>query len=922
MKKFKRALSIALSLALMLNVFGILSSVYVSAEGKGSVTYDGAASDSSVYGKYFTFPNGCDAGKTVEIQKGYDSLLDESTLLWNKYNGSNEHIVASLGSNAYWGSEGFVKYGCSGSESTLYNLDSAASSAPFDFIFCLKNEVTPKAFTLINRTQKQFQPAYYELYASNDPTMLFDSSSFIATYDRTSDNLGKTEDEMTDRQINLIEMSGVENVRYFAVRMKYSWPVSGKESSNDFRALKMLLLGDKGKAVENYVAEDNAMTLDSTDLLTVQEAFPGSNTIYNIANAYDGNVETEASSSWVVFADSDGTYYTDGSRSVTVGYDFGAVKNINKIAVYNHVNDRIRTYWYELYAANDKDSLYNEEFKIATFKNDLRTRRQIFTFDNIQSRYVGIKVLNACCDPWSFDVAGMRLCEFAVYGTDAATVNTGKSYYNDFESVKNYTNETWKIEDTGDAEHGKALTIPRVTEGNWMAVTQDSVGSATYIYNRQAVNLFKEKLSVGSPYIFQYDMKIVEPENCGYAEVFHLVLNQTDFNKFNAPNVKNSYNHEWNTRSVGFNADNEVAGFTLNNCGRSLKAYLDNFALKQAVTLSDESGKAIGITNNSANTVSVNDANNVSGKTLLALGETVSFKLKAGDYVEMDGQRYDPDDSGIITIATVTGNVTVKGEKIAVSFYDKAGTLVYSVSMFKGESLTDADIAAAASKLPDIFGYNKKTVDGAQAWDNELSTVLTFDSDTSFSAIYEKDDATVNTVSMKKVSGGSTTLNVTFDQRFVLTDDNALAFLIDGKVAAYGKSMTLYGCGNLSVTATNDAQYSTAKPEVTILASRAINQSLTVFAYVYTPNGANITASGVKFASGATYDSIKDLQWNDANTEGKKLQNVAFTKSGNYMMITLFGITTEKTVRRAAQAYATVDGAEYYSNSIVETFNG
>ncbi len=146
---------------------------------------------------------------------------------------------------------------------------------------------------------------------------------------------------------------------------------------------------------------------------------------------------------------------------------------------------------------------------------------------------------------------------------------------------------------------------------------------------------------------------------------------------------------------------------------------------------------------------------------------------------------------------------------------------------------------------------------------------------------------------------------------------------LNDKIISYGNTLTLHNCGEMNFTAS--AEEVTPKATVSIIGSRKINNAMTVFAYIYTPEGTSIESRGIRFISGTSYDKLGgDIAWNEMNRGNCKVQELSFTKSGSHMMVTLYGITTEKTVRRAAQAFATVKTAngteEIFSNAVCETF--
>lgn len=695
MKNAKRLLSLILSFAITASVFGVLTMISYAETKSFTIAYDGAG-DPGYTNDYYTLPNG--AGEWNGIQRKQNSVLENAGIVFNTFYSSDSRSSAGTWTDSSTGTvypnlaaKGeygvgdngiykFVNYGCS-NLSNIFWIDSWGNGDTTDIIFKLQNYVTPKAFSMINRKTKAHQAAYYELYASGNKDDLFAEENKIATYDRT-DQIGKTSDELDDRTINLIEFQGVGEIAYFAMRIKYPNPTNTGE--NSFRSGAIMLCGDVGEAVaKDNVTDDNLRAIETENVLT-GEVFSDDMDAVQFTKLQDGTLTTaEAWSNKTVFAEpgTDGTpiYYTDGSRSVKIGYDLGEVKNIDKLAVYNHDNIAWRTYDYELYASNDKDTLFYTSNKIQHYVNGLATQRQIFDYtnDSITARYVGIKVLFPSYDraqKWlkieNTSSAAVRITEFRAYGTTASVEQGAKSYYNDFENVVNFNNSNWVVEETGDAAHGKALATPKST--NWFALMSqsDTLTNAKYVLNRNAYRLFNEELELNAPYILQYDYQKADDDTAVNNILFSFGLQHENFKNNDGDYtdyIVDQKDRNWHTRTVGFTASETSPLIKINNMGQNVKCYIDNFTLKQAATISYSDGSIVGTLSDIGGNILL-ASKTLNKLTVVPLGETAKFKIPASSgtrivKVSCGGNDYYPDSVGVITIPAVTGNITVSFEK-------------------------------------------------------------------------------------------------------------------------------------------------------------------------------------------------------------------------------------------------------------------
>lgn len=723
-KKLNRVCSVLLTAAIAVSVFVPFCKTDASAAERAVLEYDGVA-DLGYSNDLFSLPQGCDVWNPVQWKK--ENLLGNANLIFNTFNSnsgeanpgtypcSDGTVVPNLAAKGEYGYEDgvlkFIKYGCS-DEGNLFNLDAWGSGDTMDLVFELPKYADLTDFSLLNRSQTEYQTAYYELYASTDKADLFNEESKIAIYDRR-DQLNKTsKEELDDRRVNLFSFNGVTNIGYFAIRLKYPEPLN--VSSLSFRALHIMLCGTKSEndVVKSGVTEDNLLEIPSDNLLKSEKIVASSN-IFNSENLEDGSVNTDCNSS-KLFADYNNgapVIHDDGTCSFTLYYDLGKRMNISKALVLNHLLLPLRTWKYELYAGNQSGTLFDENNKVADFTNGIGTRRQIFNFadDTVKSkRYFGIKVIYPCFDRNnSFDVTNVtetqnniytRLSEFRVYGTPSGEQEEKVySSTNDFEDVRDYNNNSFIIEDTGDITHGKALVIPNIKNAGWAAIEGGSLGK--YVSQEgEVLDLFNEDVTIGNNYILSYDYKLVEPVDCAHGDLFSLAIKHDNFGNGNGDWInwaKNHFDTDWHTKTVGFTASTSKATAKVLVAGRECKCYVDNYKLQMAAEISVNGNKdAVKIIDNIGNIMP--SSTTLNGNMLAPIGEKVSFKLDnmSGSLIKsvtVGNNVITADENGFYTVEKLEGDIEINiafdsskvlnafyvdGEKLYVPF----GSTVYSVA--------------------------------------------------------------------------------------------------------------------------------------------------------------------------------------------------------------------------------------------------
>lgn len=455
MKRLKSAVSLILAVILAFGTAGVLSLGNVFASSGFTLAYNGGVT-AGYENDYFSLPDGGDFWKPINFKK--DNLLTDSDVIYNTvydngwcnpgtYTDSNTgEVYQNISGKGEYGFENgitkFVKYGCS-QEGNLFWVDTFGNGNSVELIFKLKTCVVPNAFAMLNRTKKEFQAAYYELYAGKEAGDVYKESNKIAVYDQSSECLKTSVDDLTNRQLNLITFQNATEMRYLRLRIKYPEPLKSNSTDLSFRAERIMLFGDITQTAVNddkNIISDNIPSLPQKDIMHSVDVF--SNTkLYSGENLEDGNINSGASTDlrFAKLVDGNAKYYDDDSKSFTLGYDLGAKKKITQISLFNHMMLPLRTYKYELYAADSKDILFNSDNKIKSYVNEIGALRQIFSFDEgeIAARFVGIKVLFPTFGKDNYDITNLqvgadnniypRITEFRVYGEAAPRV---LKYYN------------------------------------------------------------------------------------------------------------------------------------------------------------------------------------------------------------------------------------------------------------------------------------------------------------------------------------------------------------------------------------------------------------------------------------------------------------------------------------------------------------
>ncbi len=249
--------------------------------------------------------------------------------------------------------------------------------------------------------------------------------------------------------------------------------------------------------------------------------------------------------------------------------------------------------------------------------------------------------------------------------------------------------------------------------------------------------------------------------------------------------------------------------------------------------------------------------------------------------------------------------------KFAVSFVDRSGNTFYTAYVQTGETISQQELTNAENAVPDVYGYD------FVGWDKEVEIVT---EDILVNAVYSRQTTIYNTI-LNTTKGTVETQELEFDQRFTLVDDGAKSFLVDGQVIGGEGKVTLYGCGELTVNASENI----APQGVSVAILKAVpdevkaKNAYRVFVHIYNPIEAEISDFGVIFAPGSAYTN--DSNFTIEALDSDRYITLNADEETNDLLASFMGITTSKQVTRVVRAYATTDSGNMYSNVYSHTFN-
>jgi len=116
-------------------------------------------------------------------------------------------------------------------------------------------------------------------------------------------------------------------------------------------------------------------------------------------------------------------YYDNGEdRYLKLQYNMGTLCDVGAVLMVHHSNEDLRTYSYEIYLSDNKDTLWDEESKIEDHVNTALEQKELFEYSEAkQGKYIGIKVKYPVSKNVTVkedeNLAYVRINEISVYGS-------------------------------------------------------------------------------------------------------------------------------------------------------------------------------------------------------------------------------------------------------------------------------------------------------------------------------------------------------------------------------------------------------------------------------------------------------------------------------------------------------------------------
>ena len=596
----------------------------------------------------------------------------------------------------------------------------------------------------------------------------------------------------------------------------------------------------------------------------------------------------------------DKAYTTESEAYADIRYDFNKPKNIKQILVLNHGGDILRTGYYQIFAGNDLDTLYDEP--LYTLKNyTAKTQRQLLTAKNegdLSARYVAIRIYDPYCVATANDTTAsfvnryIRLLQFNVYGYAVEDENFFATSYNG--TVAEYQN---KVDITKSVIGGKnpakqtyinkykgveEPTTLNIGCGDKEDVTVRTLTDTTGVNNGNILIgggqlFFAQRPSEGSADV----SGIYDNEDMQYGDIAYDLGGVVDVNQLAF------YGHT-------------SSSLTIYHYRVSFANSVDDlFTDNAVVTSTDYYNTGNYVVLDATKTIR---AKYVGFRIICGITNACSNIYNNGDYARMC-------------------HLDVFGDKVEtkkVTFLDMMGNTIQAFDVVPGATLTEDQINTAIAAVPEIFGYNF-----TGNWSDDVTGAIT--EDLTVTPIYEKDTATTYTVKVTYTDGSEDTLTKNFDDRLELQDAGATYFKTsDGAILGVGTTAAVYVCGDMDIVASTEAAPAEASVSI-VKATKSVSggkNAMNVFVHA-NASDKTITGMGVIFISGTTYNTVKDTEWtkDTLTAANKTFAEVKSDKGYSNFMGRMLGITTEKTVTRVAKAYVTFsDGTTVYSDAAVLVF--
>lgn len=201
---------------------------------------------------------------------------------------------------------------------------------------------------------------------------------------------------------------------------------------NSESGITNLVLNKAPKVYKNQGSGDVATTVNYTNIVDGNVSTTQDCNIFNFASASIDDKGTEDKSDDEVI----NQVSHKEEWSLAYVFDTGKADNVLDKLVYisGSTSNMLAAGHYTVYASNDTDNLFDMSNFVLDFKNTTKQRRQVISFDNVNARYVGIRISDPIAD-WSnvfkIDSSGNvgtyfarpRIAEIAIFGKEKKSVN-------------------------------------------------------------------------------------------------------------------------------------------------------------------------------------------------------------------------------------------------------------------------------------------------------------------------------------------------------------------------------------------------------------------------------------------------------------------------------------------------------------------
>lgn len=535
-----------------------------------------------------------------------------------------------------------------------------------------------------------------------------------------------------------------------------------------------------------------------------------------------------------------------------ISYDLQAVKSIKNILILQNKDKYVGKY--QIYAANNRDELYNSGNKVFEIDSDaVASSRQLATFaadgDNaLSARYVGMKILKPNLSDTSDNTA--NLFEFNVYTyydgytyegakLEGADTVAGAKKYEEFTSYsKNLIADipaagSYKTAtESGEFNVSKNLT----TSGDTFSDIEINNNKVYYIGERDENNkVLSLKDSADNYHQMTWELPCESSVNSlaffGHRNVqwspYHLAVSFADtkaelftdsaktvdfysLDTYGKVTLDKAVNCKWVAVRVLCGVKPSFIGKTASSTTiyYTRMYHFDVFGTFGTVV----DGSNVNVTSDIANSAQkgtlIGPSDNNGNKTL---GAKIQLTAKAN--ATSDGVNYYPfagwyEGANLLSTDTVyyypledleNHTVTAKYEEQRsnkVTFIAN-GKIIYTAYTKNGTKLNREDIYAASDAVCERFGLYKKLDENLlQIWDDDVYSDIT--ADKTVNALY-KSTADMYDITVTYTDGSTETFKKKFDERLDLSDASATLWKVNGNVSAYGTDAVMYVFGNMEL---------------------------------------------------------------------------------------------------------------------------